>query len=752
MKKVLDSKSLSEEIIPKIISFEQYKNPSKDMKWIQTYLSRKITSKDDRKMFKEVISDYSSFPSTDKPKKKVVDGGTVSEKISDYSSFPSTDKKTGSKSKLDAVLESILSDKEEKKASKGKDKTVSFQGPLIGQEKKKTKGTDYTSILEGSGKYITDNKETINKLKKALTKENIDSGAWFTQLGSLSVPELAVVQEILKNTPLGMSKIDNENLDKILSKDGSVSNSEGIKTILKSLINPDAVGKIISTQGSKAVNKAGEGLSDFWSKLTTGKGLVAPKEQGVTDTENLIKSRRSVLEAQAKRKKDLADLGIFTDYEDSINSGYSNLTAEQIAKRPELALQQTTASDDFFTGLQNLFLPTGGRSETLNTPEKMRAYLAKNDPQRLADFDSQVSKYDQRIKKVNLSSDSAVDPTLHGDILKRITDYNRALIKKASSIKALTNQEIEQIYDINATLEDVMTGKQKLSYSDLDSAVNSIVGITPSSVLNDISLNSPALIAELRAKLGMSFRGDSDLSTADKLLSEKTKPGIKDKPEDKTKPEDKPPGPEEPPKDPPPDGTVKEVPLDNSNNRDDIDEEPNTWSELKPRQVAGGTDQELMPSEEDDANALLFWQAQSIEAPGWGRDGGEQNMLYQRNLDDYNLQYAKTFAPPPVEPEYIPKFNREYLEHFKPVWLAKDQPSPLEMGGAFERYGYGYNQEHIGKFQSFAPKYQDTSSNALFRYRTPYSFPDEANQFNPEPFRFTSQFNYIENQRFIGRR
>ena len=34
MKKVLDSKSLSEEIIPKIISFEQYKNPSKDMKWI----------------------------------------------------------------------------------------------------------------------------------------------------------------------------------------------------------------------------------------------------------------------------------------------------------------------------------------------------------------------------------------------------------------------------------------------------------------------------------------------------------------------------------------------------------------------------------------------------------------------------------------------------------------------------------------------------------------------------------------------
>lgn len=710
LKKILDNKTMSEELIPKVVEYEKIKNPTKDIKWIEKYILKKLDMKD-KKMWTEVLNkgDFTSF---EKKKSEPSMPSTTTEQLpqGDFSSFPSIEKKTktktsGSDNQLQDILEKILNEKNEKKES------------VIKIPKVKKTDTDYSKIFEGSGEFYTKNKSTIDKLKKSLTKEKIADGSWFTGLSSLAVPEIEIISELLKGSPIGMTDIDKSNLKKIL--DGENVGNVGLKTILKSLVNPDAVGSIISTQGEKVVNKAGDSLSDFWSKLTTGKGLVAPKEQGVIDTEKLIQTRRDELDAKEKRKKDLQELGINTDYEQPINSGYSVLTPEQIAKNPQLALEETSAGEDFLTGLQNLIF--GTRNTTLNTKEKMRAYLQANDPKKLAIFDEEVRRHNIRIKKVNLDSSSAIDTEVHGDILKSVTDFNRSLIKTASSLKQLTNQQIEEIYDINATLEQVMAGKRTLSYDDLQNAMSSIYSVTPPSVFKQLGNGPKALVADIRAKLGMGFKGDSDLSNVDRLLEDKIKESEKpvgpDQPPKDVKPpiDNEPPSDGEPPK--PPDGQnpINEVDLDD--NKNNIEQ---SWSEYRPRMAWGNSNEQFYRTDQNVNMGNLISEAKCIEKAGWGN--GADSSLYKKNLMQDEMRYGRTFPMPVYQQEFQPKFTPNFYKVAQPQWNPVLVRPPInrsidEMKGAAT----------FDQFLHFTPAYPQSAFEVTNREEQYQYYPDVRN-------------------------
>jgi hypothetical protein len=652
LSKILDSKEQSVDLIPKVIEYEKVTHPQKDIKWIEKYISGKLKSKPDRIMFKEVLKsgDYSSIP--DKKKKQPVVPSTIQEQapLSDFSTMKdSKTKKTGTDEQLNKVLESILNNKIETKES------FQGQGRTVGGKKDKTQ----SKIFEGTGEFYTKNKATIDKLKKSLTKEKIKDGSWFEGVVGLAAPELAVVGELLKGTPLGMSKQDKINLQKMLN--GEDPGDGGTLSFLKSLVNPEGIGQVLSSSGEKIIDKAGTSLSDFWSKITTGKGLVAPKAQGEIDTAKLIQSRRDELDAKEKRKKELEELGIKTDYEKAWSQGHRDLTikedalsADQIAAAPQLALEQTTAWDDFVTGLQGVF---GIRSTVANTPEKMRAYLQQNNPKYLQQFDEQVKSYDDRLKKINLSADSAIDIGLHGSMLKYITDYNRSLIKTASSLKELTSDQIEQIYDINATLENVMTGKRTLSYDDLQNAMNTIYSITPAKVFKELGGDRTKILQEgLKYNLGMKFKGDSDLTNVDKILEDKINEGKKEIIDEKElkEPEETEPEPEEPE----PDNKINEKPLDESSSSDTQD---TSWSDLRPRLYEGGTDKLIYRSAENVKLSNLVAAASQIAEPGWGN--GADSSMFLKNQIDYKLRYDYTIPMRPIIKPYKPPVPRYRFEN-----------------------------------------------------------------------------------------
>ena len=49
---------------------------------------------------------------------------------------------------------------------------------------------------------------------------------------------------------------------------------------------------------------------------------------------------------------------------------------------------------------------------------------------------------------------------------------SKKLLKTATNLKMLSNSEIEQLYDVSSTLDDVLRGDSKITYKDLDQITN----------------------------------------------------------------------------------------------------------------------------------------------------------------------------------------------------------------------------------------------------------------------------------------
>ena len=823
--KLLDSKTQSEELIPKIIDYEKIKNPTKGIDWIIKVLDKKIKSSDDKKVFEEVIKmgDYSSFPDVSKPTKKnnlKIPTNSI-EKL-----FPTITKKSGTDQELNDKLDSILK-------SSGIQETPAFGGPgtkLSDVDKTETAedSIDFSNLFKTGSKAYTDNKALIDGFKKNLTKEKLENGSWLTGLASLSYPEIQILQDVISLTPLGLSSKDKINLQNLLSKDknkqNSVSTTDGVKTILKSLINPDSIGTILKTRANDLSADAAEGLDKWWRKI---KNEPPKKSEDLGALEDIIGGRIKTEDAKNKRQQDLdllkgkktevkpappikeVDKGIiglkpgfnkgitggkFKPIGDIDNQDKNQLSIEDILKPPEVpGMQQTTAGQDAFSFLKGIFVPNYGLGDKRNTPEGALTWLKTNNPAAYSEYNKKKFDYDKTVKKAGMSINSPIDMMYHKEEVLRAREFTRDLLKKASDLKELTDQEIEDIYDISETLESVLKGDSKITYKDLDDLTLGVINMIPEGILQAGNILGNFTDSQLNG-LKASFKGDSNLTNFDSSLKQGKGRTVKINKNPYKEGDDKDP-PDKDPKDPKKE--ITETTLDKKeSSKGDTDD--TSWSDLRPRMKWGGTDEMFIRSEDNVNIGNLVAAARGIEEEGWGNGNSDENMLFRRTLKTDSMRYNPNGTNPmPNSNNYVKKyFNQnkknqkqpifnnnsyfgqthyidsndpyhycKYKEPFIPFSTTSDKDfityenlnqstfTPVIPDAGIQRnfYNETYSPAAFNQFLSFTAAYPQTSYQVINEKQQYAYYPDNRNltqkkgNMNLTP----AKSNFIRNQRFI---
>ena len=832
--KLLDSKKESEILIPKIIDYEKIKNPTKSIDWIVKVLDKKIKSSDDKKVFEEVIKmgDYSSFPSIDKPTKKTGKKNNLKIPTNDLSKFLNTTtvKKSGTDQQLNDKLDSILKSNREQS---GIQETPAFQGPgtKLGDVDKVDNSIDFSTLFKTGSKAYTDNKALIDGFKKNLTKEKLADGSWLTGLASLSYPEIQIMQDVINMTPLGLSSKDKSNLENLLSKDknknSSVSTNDGVKTILKSLINPDAVGTILKTRGDQITADAAEGLDSWWRKAT---GAAPKKDETLGALEDIIGGRIKTEDAKNKRQQDLDLLkgkkviekptppvkevdkgivGLKPGMDKGITGGKfkpvgdfgageidkNQLSIADILKPPEVpGMQQTTAGQDAFGFLKGIFVPNYGLGDKRNTPEGALEWLKTNNPAAYSEYNKKKFNYDKTVKKAGMSINSEVDMMYHKEEVLRARKFTRDLLKKASDLKELTDQEIEDIYDISETLESVLKGDSKITYKDLDDLTLGVINMIPEGILQAGNILGNFTDSQLKG-LKASFKGDSNLTNFDSSLKQGKGRTIKINKDPYKEGDDKDPPDGKDPKDPKKE--ITETTLDKKeSSKGDTDD--TSWSDLRPRMKWGGTDEMFIRSEDNVNIGNLVAAARGIEEAGWGNGNADENMLFRRTLKTDSMQYNPNGTNPmPNSNNYVKKyFNQnkknqkqpifnnnsyfgqthyidsndpyhycKYKQPFIPFSTTSDKDfityenlnqstfTPVIPDAGIQRnfYNETYSPAAFNQFLSFTAAYPQTSYQVINEKQQYAYYPDNRNlnqkkgNMNLTP----AKSNFIRNQRFI---
>ena len=829
--KIINNKKESSELIPKIVEYEKIKNPTKGIKWIEKVLDKKLKTKDDKKTLHEILldGDYSSFPDVSKPAKKT--GKKNNLKIPTNSIeklFPTITKKSGTDQELKDKLDSILKSSEIKE-------TPAFQGPgtkLSDVDKEQTTddSIDFTTLFKTGSKIYKDNKALIDSFKKNLTKEKLADGSWLTSISSLTYPEIQILQDVVNLTPLGLSSKDKSNLENILSKDknkqNSVSTNDGIKTILKSIINPDGVGMILKTRADELSADAAEGLDKWFRKAT---GAAPKKDENLGSLTDIIGGRIKTEDAKNKRQADLDLLkgkkteekpvipvkevdkgivGLKPIMDKGITGGKfkpvgdfgageidkNQLSIADILKPPEVpGMQQTTAGQDAFSFLKGIFVPNYGLGDKRNTPEGALTWLKTNNPAAYSEYNKKKFDYDKTVKKAGMSINSPIDMMYHKEEVLRAREFTRDLLKKASDLKELTDQEIEDIYDISETLESVLTGDAKITYKNLDDLTLGVINMIPEGILQAGNILGNFTDSQLKG-LKASFKGDSNLTNFDSSLKQGKGRTVKINKNPYKEGDDKDP-PDKDPKDPKKE--ITETTLDKKESSK-IDTDDTSWSDLRPRMKWGGTDEMFIRSEDNVNIGNLVAAARGIEEEGWGNGNADENMLFRRTLKTDSMRYNPNGTNPmPNSNNYVKKyFNQnkknqkqpifnnnsyfgqthyidsndpyhycKYKEPFIPFSTTSDKDfityenlnqstfTPVIPDAGIQRnfYNETYSPAAFNQFLSFTAAYPQTSYQVINEKQQYAYYPDNRNltqkkgNMNLTP----AKSNFIRNQRFI---
>jgi hypothetical protein len=771
LKRMLDRKITATEIVPKVIDYEKVKFPSKSLDEIQKFLAKKLKSGDDRKMFREVLAqgDFTSFDKPIKtPPKPTVDKAPTSTGRNDAPSQPN-----GKASELTKILDRLLSDDTKVEEP--------FQGKGVTVGDQTDAGIDLSQLFKTGSKLYKDNKSTIDKLKRALTPQKLDDGSWLTDIASFEFPELQLLQKVVNLTPLGFSTHDKDNFAKMLSRDptkmGQVSTSDGLRLVAKMLVNPDEIGVLIKTRGEQLAGDALEGIEKWGRKIT---GQAPLKDPNIGSLEDLIDARRASGAKKSKRQEDLdrlngippkekippefstADIG-GEDRQSGISAGgvvhtttgipalndRSNMTAEQILAPPHIpGFVESTWYDDLFGWFKDLVVPDFSGSGT--DQEKYLRSLKEHDPESYNRYQKSMKQYEKTKTKLTLTKGSDVNLSIHKDLLQNTFDFSRELLEKASSLKELTSQEIETIYDISGTLEDVMSGSRTISYDDLAKIQRAIFSKIPAQVLADSDIDG--FVDTMKSSLDAMFDGDSKLAddydyisdlktdaeaTAD-IDTDDKKPEEKKGDDDKEKKTDDDRVPEEDPDDPtkPTEtGKVTEVRL-NSNKPDSKKD----WPHLRPRMKWGGTNELFMREKNEVQQANLIAEAMSVEQSGWGNL--PDNPLYKRNLIQDQMRYGRTYSmpsPPPSNPTTLPQ---SFIKMTQPIMLPQYAPNTNTYADV------GRDPELYGQYQRLRPAQQMTVYPALEQINQPREYPFVADEGSGGLELPPSTYNYLQNLRF----
>jgi hypothetical protein len=178
LNKTLDSRVTAEDVIPKVMKYEQVKFPKKSDDEIQKYITKKLKGKTDREMFREVMGGSSDSKGESKiddyaPSKLGKDGGGLKKPA-----VPN-----GSSAELEKLLEQLMGGDETssdpfagKGTRVGGDTDLTPSGRANHQGKGEIEpeqgggGIDFSKFFKEGTQAYAENKETIDKLKNSVKR------------------------------------------------------------------------------------------------------------------------------------------------------------------------------------------------------------------------------------------------------------------------------------------------------------------------------------------------------------------------------------------------------------------------------------------------------------------------------------------------------------------------------------------------------------------------------------------------------
>ena len=758
LSKFLDTKQTGEEILPLAFGWEKAKKPDLTFKDAKSKILRRIKAKDDKAMYREIVSDISSFPDVSKPKTDISshegkhDGDgvpkTFTEQLpSEYQKGGSNKGANGSVNKLDAILESVFKEQEEKsKAFSGEGRKV--DGGVVPTPTAPSSSSIFDYIDMGTDAYKK-NKKSIDAVLAVMSEKNIADGTVLSKLATLQVPEIGIWSAITKSLGMGFSKTDNANLEKLISRDPNVTSELGtadtIQLVLKTLVSPDNASKLIQKRAGQVGEDISSGFSDFLKKIT-GEQIY---DESAKSAAEIVENRRKNIDKDAKRREELDELmGIEKpiDWNGITPTGTTdrpfipvgdrgNESAYDILKPTNIPELDTSAGQDFMVFLRKL-LPV---PQVNQTKETYLASLKDTDPGLYDEYQKRIKQQQYRVRKIKLSKDSDIDS---GDLnnVKNMSIVVRDMLKIAASKKDLiSNEQIEQIYDVSSTLESIANGEYKVSYSDFEKLSQGVIDMLPTGdpIMKDSLARLSKAINGANEDLGTKFKGDTDLSLNIKIktdtgLEADTDGVVEDTPIDGD-PEDDVPElefPEE--KQPPTEGGVREEKLDSENK---IEE---NFTGLRYRYKTGGQDRSqaeggLVPTRltQDINNRVANRMLVDIESI---------DPLATLSRTEYKRRYGKTIPMPQTDRHMMKLENGEVPQRFiqlhKPVWIQYHPP--MNDGSVM------VDKEEQGVYPGMVPRDVKTPfQRQLMNEHTNY-FPDGVEN----EHRVGKKFDFMVNQRF----
>ena len=417
------------------------------------------------------------------------------------------------------------------------------------------------SYLDVLGKYIDtgsqfykDNKKTINKGLAALTPKKIQDGSYLTELAGLAAPEIEVFQKVIKAAGLGFSKEDSASFEKMLSRDpdvmAEVPYDEAIGLVFKMMLNPDQVGVLIKTRAGQIADDT----KAWWKKITGQDRDLTPKEE---DIRKKIDRRRKDIEDERYRKERIdewmgdkkdeqfspfpadGDGGIVLEPVDAPpekgfgpggagivpdpdgkapTPDYSDMSAYDILIPPDDGFGGTTFGQDFMAVMRNIFSGGGIKIPTeKQNKEKYLEQLKRDHPAEYQQYQDAIATYTKTINKAKLERDGFVDYVASKDYVDNAKNLTQDLVKKAIERGDIGRDEASKIYDVWNLFDEVSTGKEKMTYAQMEQLQQQIFNALPRDIITQNSDAINEFMANNIDSLKPGWEGDSDLGSFDWL-------------------------------------------------------------------------------------------------------------------------------------------------------------------------------------------------------------------------------------------
>lgn len=605
------------------------------------------------------------------------------------------------------------------------------------------------------------NKPLIDKVANILTPESIQSGSWLTSIAGLAVPEIQIVQQLLNFTPLGISKQDSSNLDK-LSRNESTGLSSGDETmlIIKSIVNPDLIGKRLTDIAGSALGDVGNTIS-----RAVGHKIVEPVSQTQQDSASMVADRK------AKTASDLAKQRYIDEHSTQVNppkmidavppkGAPPQATPPVSLIPPDVAKYGWTDPkiiDDIARWTQNILL---GRS---NIPKDKTEYLNKlklTDPELYDKYQAEMEVYNWKLNKSTKTLDSDIDPSFsqNQNIIESIQFLNDYLMKKSGKV---TSDVASQSYDIDSALTDVMKGTKQMSYNDIKNIGEYVMNLYPASVIDTIDPHDlKQMLLPIKQITQPLFEGDSDLSDVVVGIANKFNELAISTRSPEINPD---PALTEPVGEQPRGKTRQEVKDEEDKKQDEIRKtqdlkisekrietgSDDAFPRLRPRLEWGGTDELLIRKDDEFKNAQIYNEMMSINPEGWYNGVGNKLFLGNEKLD--KMRYSNTFKLPPqpthnsfgIEGElpnprafhsridnhntrrkfsyHNESLNDNFNQLQQPVWCS-------QYASTQDGFKYARDQYDFGQFQTPTPKFFNVTYPEVLRQQYHNYFPQVINE------------------------